>query len=88
MERINFMKNFPVLLAGVGIGAAIVATAMPSPPEKEQCSVYKVQPKAVTAYVLKPPKCEPILINTPQVCPLPPPQEEEIPRKKLRKHRR
>lgn len=82
------MRHFPVLLAGMGIGAAIVATAMPSPPEKEQCSVYKVQPKAVTAYVLKPPKCEPILVSAPQVCPTTPPQEEETPRRKSRRHRR
>ena len=84
------MRYFPVLLAGMGIGAAIVATAMPTPPEKEQCSVFKVRPKAVTAYVLKPPKCEPVTVTVPQACPVaaPAPTPEEPPRKRSRRHRR
>ena len=83
------MKNFPVLLAGVGVGAGITMLALPTPPEREQCSVYKVEPKTVTAYVLKPPKCEPITVTVPQACHVATPQpKEETTRKRSKRRRR
>lgn len=57
------MGNFNWMIVGFISGAAGVLIAMPDIQTKEDCQLFSVHKKAVTAYVLKPPvleqaKCE------------------------------
>jgi len=65
--------NFGYLLAGFAAGAIGVFAGMPDVSNNDYCQLYKVDQKAVTAYVLKPPvletaKCE-AFCPTPMVKP-------------------
>lgn len=88
------IKGLPLMALGMAGGALLTGAATPLPKVIDNCSVYKVNPRAVTSYVMKPPvqeapKCEPTIVTVKQDCPVA--QEsavtEETPRRKKR-HRR
>ncbi len=72
------MKLFATLMAGIFIGASIAVLTAPIVPAKTDCSVYRVDSRAVTSYVLKPPPAEVIYKACPQttekVCVSPKPE--------------
>jgi hypothetical protein len=62
-------------IAGSLIGGVITISTMPIPGPHNDCNVYKVAKKSVTAYVLKPPPsppADPIIVKEkcPQVTPV------------------
>jgi hypothetical protein len=61
------VKLFSALMAGIFIGAFIAVLTAPIVPPKNDCSVYRVDSRAVTSYVLKPPPAEVIYKACPQV---------------------
>lgn len=62
------MKTSEILYLGVGmaIGVGVVFYQIDTP-RSETCGTYKVAAKSVTAYVLKPPAQEPIVLRA--ACP-------------------
>jgi len=92
------MKTSEIIYLGVGmaIGVGVVFYQIDTP-RQETCGTYKVAAKSVTAYVLKPPAQEPIVLRAacPQVTKLPEIESkaeatnaDERPRRRHRRHRR
>lgn len=86
------MNRYMYALVGAVLGALIMLPFLPNPKQLDKCSVHKVDARAVTAYVLKPPpaaKCEPQIVTVTKECPAPveaAPAPQEEPRK--RRHKR
>lgn len=89
------LKGIPLFALGIAGGALLTMVTAPLPKASDSCSVLKINPKAVTSYVMKPPtqpapKCEPVIVK--QECPAPqeaaPVKVEEPVRKHRRRYRR
>lgn len=66
------IDKFTLPLIGVAIGVLAGFVVAPTPPTSEHCEVYKVAPKVVTSFVLKPPPAPaatPIVVK--EKCPAP-----------------